>query len=117
VLAPTKDDLTDEGGVSLWYIARRAGRSEKSATWLINYVRMLIANEHFPPALPYFGLNAEKRKGLGIHSRWLRSAVDAWFDGLMPPHLVLVANDRGSARDGLLLDQRAEEIAAAGRLA
>lgn len=115
MLAPSRDDLRadQQGGVSLWYIANRAGCSNRSGAWIVNYVRLLIANDHFPPPLPYYGLNARKRQGLGLHSRWNRVAVDAWFDGFIPPHLVPVANDREATRDAHLLDQRADELAAA----
>lgn len=117
VLAPTRDDLRAEqqGGVSMWYIATRAGVSDKGDNWILNYVRLLIVNEQFPKPLPYFGLNAERRKGVGFHSRWIRTAVDAWFDGFLPPHLVTVANDRREAREADLLDQRADELATAAR--
>jgi hypothetical protein len=96
MLAPTRDDLRAEqqGGVSLWYIATRAGVSDKSGNWILNYVRLLVANEDFPKPLPYYGLNEKKRQGLTLHSRWNRVAVDAWFDGFLPPRLVAVAEER-----------------------
>jgi hypothetical protein len=113
MLAPTRDDLRAEqqGGVSLWYIATRAGFSDRSGNWVVNYVRLLIANEDFPKPLPYFGLNAKRRAGVTLHSRWLREAVDAWFGGFLPPQLVSVANDRNVMRDAHVLDGRAAELA------
>jgi hypothetical protein len=119
MLAPSRDDLRadQQGGVSLWYIARRAGFSNRSGAWMVNYVRQLIARDHFPAPLPYYGLNERKREGLGLHSRWNRLAVDAWFDGFIPPHLVPVANDRQAGRDAGLLDQRAVELATAASAA
>lgn len=116
MLAPTRDDMRAEqhGGVSLWYIATRAGVSDKSDNWVLNYVRLLIANERFPKPLPYFGLNEKRRQGVGIHSRWIRTAVDAWFDAFLPPHLVMVPDERGAARDSIILDARAGELATAG---
>jgi hypothetical protein len=115
MLAPSRDDLRPEqqGGVSLWYIATRAGVSERSGDWVLNYVRLLVANEAFPRPLPYYGLNEKKRSGITLHSRWSRVAVDAWFDGFLPPHLVTVADDRRAANDAHLLDQRAGELAGA----
>lgn len=115
MLAPTRDDQRpdQQGGVSLWYIATRAGVSDKSGNWVLNYVRLLIANENFPKPLPYFGLNAERRQGVGLHNRWSRLAVDCWFDGFLPPQLVSVADDRNTARDALVLDARAHELAGA----
>jgi hypothetical protein len=115
VLAPTRDDLRAEakGGVSLWYIATRAGVSDKSENWILNYVRLLVVNEQFPKPLPCFGLNEKRRAEIGRHSRWSRCAVDAWFDGFIPPHLVTVANDRNVGRDALVLDSRAAELSSA----
>lgn len=115
MLKPTRDDLRAEqqGGVSACYIATRAGISERSPNWILNWIRLAIANEGFPQPFPYYGLNARRRQGVTLHSRWLRSAVDAWFDGFLPPHLVTVAEDRVTARDALTLDRRADELAAA----
>jgi hypothetical protein len=113
MLAPTRDDLKPHGGVSLWYIATRAGVSGRSPEWILNYVKQLEANEHFPAPLPYYGLNGRKRSGLTIHSRWNRVAVDAWFDGFIPPHLVAASEERRGANDAHILDQRADELAAA----
>jgi hypothetical protein len=109
---PTRDDLraAQQGGVSLWYIATRAGVSDKSDNWILNYVRELHANEHFPSPLPYYD-SKKKRRGIHMQSRWLRAAVDAWFDGFLPPHLVSVADDRRLERDADLLDSRAQELA------
>jgi hypothetical protein len=109
MLAPSRDDLRAEqqGGVSLWYIATRAGVSDRSANWLLNYVRLLIANERLPQAAPLFRAQRQAAPGHHLHSRWIRTAVDAWFDGFLPPHLVAVANDRNAERDAVKLDQRA----------
>jgi hypothetical protein len=113
---PTRDDLraTQQGGVSLWYIATRAGVSDKSDNWILNYVRELHANEKFPAPLPYYD-SRKKRPGIHLQSRWLRAAVDAWFDGFLPPHLVTVANDRELERDAHRLDRAAELLGAGAR--
>jgi hypothetical protein len=112
--APSKDDLkpAQQGGVSLWYIATRAGVGDRSDNWVLNYVRELHANEQFPSPLPYYDCR-KKRPGIHLQSRWLRAAVDAWFDGFLPPHLVTVADDRALGRDADLLDRRAGELAGA----
>jgi len=114
-LAPARTDLLPaerQAGVSLWYIANRAGYGERGADWILNYVRLLHANESFPPPLPFFPLNGRKKAGIHFKSRWLRAAVDAWFDGFMPPQLALVAGNAQAARDAELLDARAAELAA-----
>jgi hypothetical protein len=116
MLVPSKDDMkpAQQGGVSLWYIATRLGVGERSEQWVLNYVRHLIANEGFPKPFPYIGLQQKRaRKDVHLQSRWLRAAVDAWFDGFLPPHLVTVVDDRQAARDANTLDQRAEALAGA----
>jgi hypothetical protein len=116
VLAPTKDDLREHGGVSPWYIARRAGISDRSDAWILNTIRNLIAQEAFPKPLPHFDLQGRRRDAVNLHSRWIRAAVDAWFDGQLPPHVAASIADRRAANDGALLDSRAGELAATGRL-
>jgi hypothetical protein len=112
MLAPTRDDLRAEqqGGVSLWYIAGRLGRSDRSQHWVVRHVERLIDGEAFPKPLPDYRAG-RKRAGINNHSRWLRTAVDAWFDGLIPPHLVPVVESRQAANDAARLDQRAAELA------
>jgi hypothetical protein len=111
-LVPSKDDLrpAQQGGVSLWYIATRAGVGDRSDNWVLNYVRELHANESFPGPLPYYD-SRKKRPGIHLQSRWLRAAVDAWFDGFLPPHLVTVSDERTLSRDAELLDRAAAELA------
>lgn len=113
-MVPQRDDLRPEasGGVSLWYIATRAGVSGRSDNWILNYVRMLVANDGFPSPLPNYSLSRRRKlTGILYSSRWLRTAVDAWFDGFLPPQLVGVVEDRQLQRDAALLDQRAEALA------
>lgn len=114
-LVPTKDDLkpAHQAGVSLWYIATRAGVGDRSDNYVLNYVRQLHANEKFPAPLPCYDGKGKKLPGIHFKSRWYRPAVDAWFDGFLPPHLVTVADDRRLELDAHLLDQRAGELAGA----
>jgi hypothetical protein len=116
-LRPTRDDLRpagSPGGVSLWYIATRAGVSHRSQGWILNYVRLLVKNEGFPAPLPTFRLvTGERVPGIVPASRWLRGAVDAWFDGYLPPIAANPAFDsRLAQRHADALDQRAAELAA-----
>lgn len=115
-MRPTRDDLSPErqGGVSLWYIATRAGLTGRSDNWILNYVRMLHANEAFPEPLPNFTLGGVKRSGILFSSRWLRAAVDAWFYSFLPPALVAVVEEEQLAADAEKLDQRAQALAGAG---
>lgn len=115
MLTPARADLKADGpSCTLWYIAMRAGRSEKSGGWLLSYVRLLHLNEGFPPPLPDYVLKTGKRKeGIHLESRWVREAVDAWFNQFLPPELVAVAEDMRQRRDAETLDQRAALLAVA----
>jgi hypothetical protein len=100
MFTPTRDDLRPRGsisrGVSLWYIAQRAGISDKSENYVLNHVRLLHLNEGFPAPLPTFRIATGKRvDGIVAASRWPRETVDAWFDGFLPP-LVSTVDDEGA---------------------
>lgn len=112
-LVPAKSDLrpAQQGGVSLWYIATRAGVLDRSDNWVLNYVRLLHANEGFPDPLPHFRLNGARAEGIGFKSRWTRDCVDAWFDRFLPPRLATVADEARTLRDAAELDRRAGELA------
>ena len=100
---------------SLWYIATRAGVSGRSDNWVLNYVRMLHANENFPDPLPAFRIaTGKKAEGITFLSRWPRPAVDAWFDGFLPP-MVATVPDEGAiaACHADALDASARQLAGA----
>lgn len=113
MLQPARDDLRpqQQGGVSLWYIATRLGCGDRSAQWVANYVRQLVDDHKFPKPFPPCILRKQRRAEVGLHSRWLRSAVDAWLDGFMPEHLAPIAEDAALRRDAELLDNRADALA------
>lgn len=115
MLQPARSDLLppEKGaGVTLWYVAMKAGLLDWSAERLVRHVRLLHAQEGFPPPLPSFRSGA-RRRGICLTSRWLRDAVDAWFDGQLPPEAIAPANDLRRRRDAETLDQRAAQLAAA----
>jgi hypothetical protein len=115
MIGPCRTDLlpAEKGaGVSLWYVAMRLGLTGRSAQWLLNHIRQLVANHGFPPPFPHFMLDGRKRDGITLASRWLREAADAWFDGFLPPALAEAAEAARLARDAETLDQRAKALAA-----
>jgi hypothetical protein len=118
MFVPTSADLRPGSqSCSLWYIAGRLGYREKAETWLVAYVSELIAGDGFPPPLPlYRALHSVRPVRLDkvtASHRWNRDAVDAWFDGTIPPPLVEARNDNVAARFAAQLDARANAIAGA----
>lgn len=87
----------------LFDVARRLGaRGEVQA--LVRQLRVLIRIERFPAPLPGVRGTATLTGEAAVRAtaRWDRRAVDAWFDGLLPP----------GAREALL-DTAEREAAAA----
>ncbi|SFR86776.1 hypothetical protein [Sphingomonas jatrophae] len=92
-------------------IARRLGCDQRSHNWQVNYLRQLIKLEGFPAPLPHprgtkLLVGAE---AVGTHARWQRIAVDAWFDGQLPPG-ALEALTPGAAAEADALDANAGNL-------
>jgi hypothetical protein len=114
MLVPTPADTRpDSRSCSLWYIAGRLGQRERSERWIADQVAQLVELESFPPPLPLFSVSKRRRvAGITGARRWNRDAVDAWFDGLIPPGLVAAIETRTAALHAATLDARAAELAA-----
>lgn len=116
MFVPVPADLREGSrSCSLFYIARRLGYGERSEGWLVSYVDCLISHEGFPPPLPLYRVTGGSRRKvdrLGGGHRWNRDAVDAWFDGTIPPKLAAVVEDGLAARYAAQLDARAAALGA-----
>jgi predicted DNA-binding transcriptional regulator AlpA len=90
--------------VTMAYVARRLGIHERTEATQRRHILDLVANHAFPSSLP---------GRLGCRSlRWDRRAVDAWFDGLLPPQLQDHFESSAAALTLADLAARAEAIAA-----
>lgn len=69
-------------------IARRLGVDRRSRPWQVRYVAKLIEERGFPKPLPTMLGDAVTEDIKPTWSRWIREAVDAWFDGQLPPSAV-----------------------------
>lgn len=69
---------------SIHEIAHRLGQAHRTPRYICTTIDLLIAEKHFPRAFP---LARAGRLVATTHadSRFPRAAVDAWFDGQMPP--------------------------------
>lgn len=110
------------GNCALHYIARRAGMEERQIRWLVGYVRQLILRHGFPPPIAprlYKGEFLHGADAVDRGARWRRDAVDRWFDGLMPPHILEATQeaeaDRAAREYADTLDARAALICAPRR--
>lgn len=100
---------------SLWFIAGRLGKRERSPKWLAGYVQQLVDHEGFPPPLPHYRAGRKVEQVCEQH-RWQLDAVEAWFDGLLPPPLREVTPGYSpalAARFAGTLDARAAAIGGA----
>lgn len=66
-------------------ITRRMGVDRRSRPWQVRYLTRLIAERGFPKPLPTMYGAAVTDEIKPTWSRWVREAVDAWFDGQLPP--------------------------------
>ncbi|ARS27634.1 hypothetical protein [Sphingomonas sp. KC8] len=97
------------------YIARRMGKEDRPAAWLVGYIRQLVRNHGFPgPIAPrlYRGEMLMGANAVYLHASWHKVAVDAWLDGLMPPPMALVVNEAEIAAHAETLDARAALVCA-----
>lgn len=114
------NDATASVGIN--YIAHRLGRDRDSddgstiaatSRWLVGRVRQLIDKAGFPAPIAPRIRCGEPRFGAGAVDKfamWEKEAVDDWFDGLLPPPVMLVVdNDRAECWADEL-DARAMEL-------
>lgn len=98
---------------ALTYIARRAGMEDRSARWLLGYVRQLIRDHDFPePFNPrlYRGRLLIGAEAVNLRSRWYRCMVDDWFNGFLPSPVALLIDNIGIDEYADTLDARAALI-------
>ena len=65
------------------------GCSNKGSAYKVAYIRMLMRDQGFPAPLPRFihsrAVLMTGADAVYPNARWQRAAVDAWFEGLLPP--------------------------------
>lgn len=83
-LIPGRALLDDAHTVTISSIGRRLGVRDMSARRLCGYVTQLIDQRGFPKPLPAYR-GKKLHDEVIIHSRWVKPAVDAWFDTFLPP--------------------------------
>ena len=98
-------------------IIRRLGQDTQpggrhtSDRWRINHINDLIAGSNFPEPLPL-----RERAGDGVtsqvqpRSRWIASAVENWFDGLLPASAIDAADRAGQLAAANDMDNRAHHL-------
>jgi hypothetical protein len=71
------------------HVALQLGINDKAPTYQVAYVRALIQYQNFPFPLPHVvvsrGLTVTGVDAVRPGASWQKAAVDAWFDGLLPP--------------------------------
>lgn len=93
-------------------ICHQLGLLRRSAHYRTEYIRTMIEKVRFPAPLPRFTkASGDMQTGAGAvtpNSNWNRPAVDAWFNGLLPPDAR--AAIAGLDIEGQALDDRAGNI-------
>lgn len=95
-------------------VAQQLGISNKKPTWKMGYIRKMIELQAFPTPLP--GMNYKRNlllegaDAVGIQARWQRAAVDAWFDGHLPPGVLATRQSAERSREAEALDANAADL-------
>lgn len=96
----------------LYYVRRRLGREDYGDGRLVTYITKLIDQCGFPKPLPHLAI---RKAGLVEHvtnqSRWLRPAVDQWFDDFLPPETAVALDAAAMAAAGAEMDDAARGLA------
>lgn len=105
-MAPDPADLPPT--VTFWHLKNRFGRGGNGTGWFRNYMQRMVDLAGFPPPLPDM---SQRRPGLirGVteNSRWVRVAVDAWFDDFLPPEVAARLDEVARAAAAAEMDQAA----------
>ena len=67
------------------YVRRELGQSALSDRRMVAYLRALIADHGFPRPLPTLLRGGDLTADVTRKSSWIKSAVDAWLAGFIPP--------------------------------
>ena len=92
---------------SLGDVQARLGQQDRSTRWLLGYIVNLIGRHGFPAPLPLQHGDKVDCTPRG-KSRWTATAVDAWFDAMLPcGNGASAAAERAAASD---MDARAAAL-------
>lgn len=110
--AATADDAAPS--CTLGYVQKLLGTVTMSDERAARYVQALVDEHSFPAPFPTFLRN--NRTTLDVHprSRWNRAAVDAWFEGYVPPSAAAHIDARAMAEAGKAMDANAANLRLVG---
>lgn len=98
----------------LSYIRQRLGRDDYKSGRMVTYVSRLIEKRGFPQPLPSMSVRKpDLIDGVTVNSRWLRPAVDQWFDDFLPPAAALALDEAARKAAAADMDAAAANL---GRL-
>jgi len=112
--APDRRIDADRFTCGIRYIKQRAGALRLGNTALVRYVAALVADSGFPEPFPLFVKGQGNTREVRLGSRWNVRAVDAWFDGQLPPDLACAISQQDMARAADTMDQRAANLRLVG---
>lgn len=91
---------------SFGYVRRELGQSALSDRRMVDYLRGLIGGHGFPRPLPTLMRGGSLTQDVTRKSAWIKSAVDAWLAGFIPP-------DCAATMDAAAIRAAAEDMDAA----
>lgn len=102
----------DADTVTLWHIKRRLGATGSDKR-ICAFVTELIDKKGFPPPLPAYSARRVVEHVIK-HSRWIRVAVDTWFDNFLPPEASAAIDAAAMAAAAADMDDRAGHLRLVG---
>lgn len=112
-LSAIADDLEKTTCTARW-IARALGVPKYGDRRLATYLQRLVDSQGFPEPLPSLR-GQELTEDATADSRWIRAAVEAWFQDRLPPAVIAAMGtaDREAAIDDM--DAAANNLHLVGR--
>ncbi|KUR80930.1 hypothetical protein [Novosphingobium sp. FSW06-99] len=95
---------------TLFYIRRELGQSAMSERRMIVYLRQLIAQHDFPRPLPLLLRDGTLTTQPHRRSAWIKSAVDAWLAGFIPPDCGATLDDQAHRAAAAEMDNAAAHL-------
>lgn len=95
-------------------VAFALGIRGRSIGYQTGYIRQLHTRQNFPAPLPSYNKTRNEliqgEAAITPRAQWQRAAVDAWFDGQLPPGALASRLARETAADAAALDANAASL-------
>lgn len=104
----------DAATCSFYYVKSLLGVHRFSDDRTASYLQTLVDEHNFPPPLPTPLVKGRITLKAHPRSRWVRPAVDAWFEGYMPPAAAAAMDAKAMAEAAAAMDANAANLRLVG---